>query len=132
MASGPSVATGQSMLDMVLGSDVDVRLWTVAPAFDGTGGTEVSGGGYAAAVVTFNASAAGSGGQIVKATNQGQLLFTNMPVASSDVVAISVHTHSTGALVWLNNSWISPVAWAVGDSPMIPAGAFAVALVPVS
>ena len=48
----------------VLGSDVDVRLWTVTPAFDGTGGTEVSGGGYAAAVVTFNATAAGTGGLI--------------------------------------------------------------------
>lgn len=132
MASGPSVDAAREMLDMILASDVDVRLWTVAPAFDGTGGTEVVGGGYAPAVLTTNPAVAGTAGQIAKATSLGGLLFTNMPVASTAVVAISVHVHSTGDLRWLNDTWVSPVAWAVGESPLIPAGDFAVAFVPVS
>ena len=132
MSSGPSVTAAREILDMILASDVDVRLWTVAPAFDGTGGTEVSGGGYAPAVLTENPAVAGTGGQIAKADNQLSFLFTNVPVPSSSVVAISVHTHSTGALRWLNNSWTSPVSWSAGGSPLFPAGSFAVAIVPVS
>lgn len=132
MSSGPSVTTARQMLDMILGSDVDVRLWTVAPAFDGTGGTEVTGGGYAPAVLTANAAVAGTGGQIAKSTSQNGVLFTNMPVASTSVVAISVHVHSTGAMVALNNAWTSPVAWAVGASPLIPAGSLVVPFVPAA
>ena len=131
MASGPSVTAGIEYLDMELGSDRDVRLWTVAPDFDGTGGTEVTGGGYAPAVLTSNPAVAGTGGQIAKATSSAGLLFTNMPVASGSVVAISVHVHSTGEMRWVDDSWSSPVAWAIGESPLIPAAAFALAFVPV-
>jgi hypothetical protein len=117
---------------MLLDADVDVRLWTTAPAFDGAGGVEVTGGGYIPAVLTANPSVAGTGGQIANATNQAAFLFVDMPVASTDVVAITVNTHSTGDLVWLNDSWVSPVAWSVGESPLFDVGTFAVALIPVS
>ena len=131
MGSGPSVSAGIDYLDMELGSDRDVRLWTVAPDFDGTGGTEVTGGGYAPAVLTSNPAVAGTGGQIAKATSLGSLLFTNMSVASTSVVAITVHVHSTGEMRWVDNAWTSPVPWSIGQSPLIPAAAFALAFVPV-
>jgi hypothetical protein len=132
MASGPSVDAAIEMLDQELGSDRDVRLWTVAPDFDGTGGTEVTGGDYEPAVLTSAPAVAGTGGQIAKAVNLLGFYFADMPVASTAVVAISVHVHSTGELRWLNDSWTSPVAWAIGESPLIPAGVFALAFVPVS
>ena len=131
MTSGPGVAQARTALDMWLGGGGVIRLWTVAPNFDGTGGTEsVPSGG--APTATFAAAVAGTGGQIAKATNQGAFVLTELPVASTSVVAISVHEHSTGALKWKNDSWSSPVPWAVGESPMFPAEAFAVAFVPVS
>jgi hypothetical protein len=132
VGSGPSVSAGIDYLDMELGSDRDVRLWTVAPDFGGAGGTEVTGGGYAPAVLTSNPAVAGTGGQIAKATSLAGLLYTNMPVASGSVVAITVHIHSTGEMRWLDDAFVSPVAWAIGESPLIPAASFALAFVPVS
>lgn len=131
MASGPSVATAREILDMILAGGVEVRLWTDAPAFDGTSGTEVTGGGYDPPTVTFNPAVAGTGGQIAKGTNLSSFVMVDLPVASTDVVAISVHDPSTGDLKWLNDSWTSPVAWSAGQSPMFGAGVFGVAFVPV-
>jgi hypothetical protein len=128
VGSGPSVDAGIEILDQELATDRDVRLWTVAPAFDGTGGTEVTGGGYAPAVPGFNAAVAGTGGQIAKASGSAGCLFTNMPVASTAVVAISIHVHSTGEMRALNDSWTSPTAWSIGQSPLINVAA---AFIPV-
>lgn len=132
MASGPSVSAGIAALAMLLSSDVDVRMWTAAPAFDGTGGTPVAGGGYAPAVLTIDTPVAGTGGQIAKAPSLLPFVFVNMPVPSTSVVAISVHQHSTGDLVWLDDSWVSPVSWSAGESPLFDPGTFSVAFVPVS
>ena len=132
MAAGPSVTAGKLALDTWLSSDVDVRFWTVAPAFDGTGGTQVTGGGYAPAVVSFNASVTGTGGQIAKAIQSTSFVLSNMPVASGSVVAISLHEHSSGNLKWLDNAWTSPVSWTIGQSPLFNVGALTVAFVPVS
>lgn len=59
MTSGLSTNVGKNAaLDGVFGSAVVAtffyRLWTVAPALDGTGGTECTGNGYAAVGVTNN------------------------------------------------------------------------------
>lgn len=132
MASGPGVTKARSVLDMLLAGGAKVRLWTVAPAYDGTGGTEVSGGGYSAPTIPFNAAVAGTGGQIAKSTSSAQTLFSNMPVASSAVVALTLHDPSDNSLIALNNAWTSPVSWAVGESPMIPAGSLVVPFVPAS
>ena len=132
MSSGPSVNSGKLALDTILASDVDMRLWTVAPNFAGTGGTQVTGGGYAPAVVSFAASVAGSGGQIAKAVQSTSFVLSNMPVASGSIVAMTLHEHSSGDIKWLDNAWTSPVSWTIGQSPLFNVGALTVAWVPVS
>jgi len=132
VASGPSVSAAIDYLNMELGSDRDIRFWTVPPNRDGTGGVEVSGGGYAPAVLSSNPATPGAGAQIAKATNAVGFYFTDMPAASDDVVAVSVHVHSTGEMRWLNDSWVAPMTWDVGQSPLFPPDTFALAFVPVS
>lgn len=139
MASGPSVQTAKDILNAVIGglyfetpASVDVRLWTVAPTFDGSGGTEVVGAGYTPAVLSVGTAVNGGVGEIARILSDAPLLFTDMPVPSTSIAAASIHNHDTGALIWLNDQWSPPDAWNVGDSPLIPAGAFFTSLVPVS
>lgn len=130
MTSGPGITQGETALDMLLSGGAKMRLWTVAPAYDGTGGTEVTGGGYAAPTVTFSPSVAGTGGQIAKAVSSSAALFANMPVASSGVPAWSLHDPSTDDLIVLVSSVTWPTSWAIADSPNIPAGSIVVPFVP--
>ena len=129
MASGPGVSKACDALDMWLGGGAVVRLWTVAPDFDGTGGTEsVPAGG--APTAAFQPAVAGTGGQIAKATSTGAVTFAGVPDDSSDIVAISFHDPSDDALIVLDDSWTPPGAgWSAGDSPMFPVS---VPFVPVS
>lgn len=55
---------------------LELRLWTVAPAKDGTGGTEVVGGGYAPEVITLTAPVDGATEMTADAT------FANWPAAT--------------------------------------------------
>ena len=129
MASGPGVQRAKDALDMWLGGGGKVRLWTVAPAFDGTGGTEsVPTGG--APTATFAPAVAGTGGQIAKAQS-GTVTFAGVPVASSSIVALSVHDPSDNSLISLDNAWSAPGAgWSAGDSPQL--ASVSVTFVPVS
>jgi hypothetical protein len=137
MSSGPSVSVAKSILDCYFGgiapsdipSLVEVRMWTVAPAFDGTGGTAATSAG-SWPVLAMSAAVAGGVGQIAKVLTSAQLLFVTMTQASTAVVAFSTHNVSTGGLVWLNNSWTSPVSWSAGESPLIPATDFFGDIVP--
>ena len=137
MASGPSVSVAKSILDCYFGgvapsdvpSSLEERLWTVAPDFDGTGGTEATSGSDWP-VLTVSASVDGGVGQIAKALSSVDLLFASMGDASDVVVAFSTHDVSTGDLVWLNNSWSSPVSWSAGESPLVPAGEFVADMIP--
>ncbi|MCW2829460.1 MAG: hypothetical protein JWP31_152, partial [Aeromicrobium sp.] len=124
------VSKAQLVLDTLLAGGAKMRLWTVAPSYAGTGGTEVTDGGYSAPTVTFNAAVAGSGGQIAKATSSSSAPFTNMPVASTSVAAFSLHDPSDNSLIVVVSSWTSPTAWAIGDSPNIAAGNLVVPIVP--
>ncbi|NUO35510.1 MAG: hypothetical protein HOQ27_10680 [Dermatophilaceae bacterium] len=119
MASGPGVTKAREALDMWLASGGVIRLWTVAPGFDGAGGTEtVPSGG--APTVTFQPAVAGTGGQIAKAVSTGAVTFAGMAVASSAVVALSVHDPADNSIIALDSSWIAPGAgWAAGDSPQL-------------
>ena len=129
MASGPGVSKACDALDMWLGGGGVVRLWTVAPAFDGTGGTEsVPSGG--APMASFAPAVAGTGGQIAKAQS-GTVTFAGVPVASSSIVALSVHDPSDNSLISLDNAWSAPGAgWSAGDSPQL--ASVSVTFVPVS
>ena len=119
MASGPGVAKACDALDMWLGNGGTVRLWTVAPDFDGTGGTEsVPGGG--APTATFQPAVGGTGGQIAKATSTGAVTFAVVPDDSSDIVALSVHDPSDDSLIAIDRAFTAPGAgWSAGDSPQL-------------
>ena len=119
MASGPGVQRAKDALDMWLAGGGVVRLWKVAPGFDGTGGTEsVPAGG--APTATFGPAAAGTGGQIAVASSAGAVTFSGVPDASSAIVALSVHDPVDDALIMLDNSWTPPGAgWSAGDSPQL-------------
>jgi len=118
MASGPGVQRAKDALDMWLGGGGVVRLWKVAPGFDGTGGTEsVPAGG--APTVSFQPAVAGTGGQIAKAQS-GPVTFSGVPDASSAIVALSIHDPSDGSLIAIDRAWSAPGAgWSSGDSPQL-------------
>ena len=130
MASGPGTSKACDALDMWLGGGAVVRLWTVAPDFDGTGGTEsVPAGG--APTAAFQPAVAGTGGQIAKATSTGAVTFAGVPDDSSDIVAISFHDPSDDDLIVVDDSWTAPGAgWSSGDSPQL--AYVSVPFVPVS
>ena len=119
MASGPGVSKACDALDMWLAGGGTVRLWTVAPAFDGTGGTEsVPAGG--APVASFQPAVAGTGGQIARAQSTGAVTFSGVPDASSAIVALSIHDPSDNSLVCIDRNFVTPGAgWASGDSPQL-------------
>lgn len=97
------------------------RMWTVAPDETGTGGTEVTGGGYAPPTIALGTPVNGTAGLVAKVLNSAVANFYDMPVASSDVVACSLHDE-VGDLVVLNDAW-TPPAWAVGANPQVDVGA---------
>jgi len=79
------------------------RLWTVLPALDGTGGTEVTGGAYAATSCAGSFPNAATGDLSV--SNNAKITF---PTATADwatgsdrVVAVSISTASTGTTTFL-------------------------------
>lgn len=91
-------------------SNVYVSLFSTAPALDGTGGTEISGGGYARATVaqgsaSWNAQAGGGiSGTAEYITNNAAITF---PTATADwgtVVAAGIYDAATsGNLLYLCN-----------------------------
>lgn len=130
MASGPGVQRAKDALDMWLGGGATIRLWLVAPDFNGAGGTEsVPGGG--APTSTFQPAVDGTGGQIAKATSTGAVTFPVVPDDSSDIVAISFHDPSDDSLIVVDDAWTAPGAgWSAGDSPQL--ASVTVPFVPVS
>lgn len=130
MASGPGVSKAIDALDMWLAGGGVIRMWTVAPDFDGTGGTEsVPAGG--APTATFQPAVAGAGGQIAKATSTGAVTFTGAADDSADIVALSVHDPSDDSLIAIDRAWTAPGAgWVSGDSPQL--AYVSVPFVPVS
>ena len=131
MASGPGVTKARAVLDMLLSGGAKMRMWTVAPGFDGTGGTEtVPGGGVP--TVSWSPAVAGSGGQIAKAASSTSTVLANMAVASTAIAAVSYHDPADDSLIALDNSPTLPLSWAVGESPMFPAGSLVIPFVPVA
>jgi len=119
VSSGPSPQAAKDALDMWLAGGATIRLWTVAPDFDGTGGTEaVPAGG--APTSSFQPAVSGTGAQIAKATSSGAVTFPGVPVASTDVVALSFHDPSDGHLIVVDRAWTAPGAgWSAGASPQL-------------
>lgn len=96
-----------------------VALYTAAPT-DTTEGTEVSGGSYARASVTFSAP---SGSAPSTMTNSAEILIS-MPTAT--VVAVALHSASSGTgnmKYWVA---ITSVAFTSGDQARFAASALSV------
>lgn len=98
-----------------------IRLWTVAPDFDGIGGNEsVPAGGSPTAA--FQPAVAGTGGVIAKATTSGPVTIPSVPHASTDIVAMSVHDPSDDSIIHLDTQ-VDPSTfgsgWAAGESPQL-------------
>lgn len=129
MAAGAGQQAAKDALDMWLGGGGTIRLWTVAPGFDGTGGTEsVPAGG--APTVSFNPAVAGTGAQIAKADAASSPIFQSVPDPSTAIVALSVHDPADDHLLVLDGAWVAPGSgWAAGDSPTFP---LSVPFVPVA
>jgi hypothetical protein len=98
-----------------------VRLYTAAPTETG-GGTEVTGGSYAATNVTFGAAASGS------ASNSADVVFPTATASWGTVVAAAVvDSAGTPVMIWYGNLTASKVV-DTGDTFKIPAGSLTVAL----
>lgn len=125
-----STPMGKRVLDAIFGgivfvppATVHMRLWTVAPAPDGTGGTECTGTSVRP-ILSSAAAAVGSAGRVAQVASSQSVLFQGIAQASSAVVAASFHDDATGEIVWLT-AW-SPAStgdtWPAGGSPLIAAG----------
>lgn len=102
---------------MWLGGGGVLRLWTVAPDYDGTGGTEsVPSGGAPSA--TFDPAEDGTGGQIASVQTSASVTFVGVPAASSSIVAVSVHDPSDDSIIAIDRTWTAPGSgWSAGQSP---------------
>jgi hypothetical protein len=123
-----STALADGVLDYVvgrsglLGGDASrtIRAWTVMPNAAGTGGTEVSGGSYAALTLSrtnhFNSDA--SSGSI---SNTGNIDFAEATASWGTVVGVTIHVTSGNALLRICR-FATPVTVASGQTLRIPTG----------
>jgi hypothetical protein len=97
-----------------------LRAWTVMPNLAGTGGTEATGGSYAALtlVVASHFNSAAASGSI---SNTGALTFPAATASWGTIVGVTFHVTSGNALLRLC-PFATPVAVASGQTLRIPAG----------
>ena len=100
-------------------SSPQIALFTTAPAADGTGGVQVTGGSYAPQPVTLLAPSAGA------TSNQYVVTFVNLPACT--VVAVALIDGVSGAVVWYDDGL--SVSIAAGENRDIPVGDFDLALI---
>lgn len=122
-----STAYANGLLDYVvgrnglLGSSLTryMRLWTVMPTIGGTGGTEVSGGSYAAlllVVATHFNTAAASG----SVSNDGQISFATATADWGIVAGTTFESLATGGTLYRVVTFSSPVTVDNGQTLRIP------------
>ena len=75
------------------------RLWTVKPGTDGSGGTEVSGGSYAADECSGEFPTASTGDTSV--SNDAKITFPTATGNWGDIVAVTISTASSGTITFL-------------------------------
>lgn len=109
--AGKSTYLSDKMLNWLKGTafataptTVYVALFTTAPADDGTGGTEVSGGSYARASITTSTGwSAISGTSPRQISNGGTITFATPTANWGTIVAIGIYDASTaGNLLYWN------------------------------
>ena len=126
-----STSMGKKVLDGIFRniyfewpSAIHVRLWTVAPDGNGTGGTEAT--GASVRPILYSAAAAdGVAGERARVVSSQSVVFEAIDQASSAIVHASFHDDATGEMVW-DTPWSPPAdaasgGWAAGASPSISA-----------
>jgi len=122
-----STTLQQQVLDYIFGLGADgpvetnffIALHTVAPATDGTGGTEVSGTGYARQSTTPDTDYTRTGQSV---TNDNDIDFGTAGSAWGTVVAVTIWDASTsGNLVYVK-TLVAPRTIASGDPVKFNAG----------
>lgn len=98
-------------------TDIYLALFTTAPADDGTGGVEVTGGSYARQIVTFELGTAGAG----QVLNDALVTFAAMP--ASTVVGAGLFDASTVGNMLAYEDFGAPVVYAAADNATLAVGA---------
>ena len=99
-----------------------IRLWTLMPGLDGSGGTEVSGGGYGAYLILspgsiwFNDASGGS------LTNTGQISWGAATSDWGTVVGLTFESASSGGTFYMRVIFSTAVNIVTGETLRIPAG----------
>jgi hypothetical protein len=99
-----------------------IKLWTTLPAEDGTGGTEVSGGSYAAQSITNSDANFSRTGSVV--SNVGAITFTTATAGWGTVVGITIEDNSDNIIAI--KSLTANKLIETGDTFQIAAGALTV------
>ncbi len=103
-----------------------VALFTVAPANDGTGGTEVSGGGYARQPIAQSGWAAASGASPTQTSNNGVVNFGTASAAWGTIVAWALYDAATGGHLIYTAPTASSKTIGNGDTLSWPIGSLVV------
>lgn len=104
-------------------STVYLALFTVAPADDGTGGTEISAGDYTRKAVTFSAATVGS------TSNSGTITFAASAASAwGTIVAAAVYDASTSGNMMTSGPVSPALVIGVGSPVVINVGELAVTL----
>lgn len=124
--SAATITLSNSLLDQVLRAipytapgNVYLALFTTAPTSSG-GGTEVVGGSYTRAQLTFTAASGGA------TSNANQVQIIGMP--SVTVVGLAVMSASTGGTMLFYGNLLTPKTTNAGDTFTVQANSLNIAL----
>lgn len=115
-------AFGKGARNYTSPANLYVALFTVMPADDGTGGTEVTGGSYARVAATFTAAASRS------VENTAQVQFPKATASWGSVVGFGIYDASTGGNLLGKDVFASAKTVDTDEQPEFPAGDLTVTL----
>lgn len=104
---------------------VYVALFTTAPAGDGTGGVEVSGGAYARQAMAFTAA---TGGSPASVANSALIQFPTATAAWGTIVAAGLYDAATGGNLLEYGPLTANKTVGIGDVFSFPANSYSVTL----
>jgi len=104
-----------------------LALYTVAPANDGTSGTEVSGGSYARQAIASSGWSAISGASPSQISNSGVIAFPTATAAWGTIVAWALWDALTGGHLWYTQMLVSSKTIGNTDSMSFAAGSIPLA-----
>ncbi len=99
---------------------IELALFLDPPTKAGSDGVEVSGGGYARAVMTFSPPEPGVVGRTAQILTNSDMLFREMPVPSTALLGYAACDGDTGDVMWVNDSWTPGVEFIVGQNLLVP------------